>query len=177
MSEEAREIVTNAIKRRVADGSVIGKPWELIDAIASAIDAAFHRGVDAAKEALRTEETSAYGGQFKAAFITAIARKCGSDPSTQATGGPQTQHVPDKGSVQHEPESLSADTPTPTESEEASNVDDLWGLLHEQFPDSTAFDISFDSSGYCCITRTLEGTLFPLGEGATLNDALDDVRN
>lgn len=32
-----RRLVHAAIKRRVADGSVIGKPWELIDAIDEAI--------------------------------------------------------------------------------------------------------------------------------------------
>lgn len=31
----AKELVTNAIKRRVSDGSVVGKPLDLIDAIAS----------------------------------------------------------------------------------------------------------------------------------------------
>lgn len=48
------------------------------------IEAAFHRGVDAAKDAIRTESNGAEGeaeevGFWKSTFISAIARKCGRD--------------------------------------------------------------------------------------------------
>jgi hypothetical protein len=53
MSKETREkaetIVHAAVKRRVADGSVVGQPWALIDAIDQALQAERERAAGIAK--------------------------------------------------------------------------------------------------------------------------------
>lgn len=74
----ATELVTNAITRRARDGSVIGKPWELVDQIEAAIAEARRDERDAAfKEAIKMVQSVANendlddGGFFEAGFIAA----------------------------------------------------------------------------------------------------------
>lgn len=88
---EDGEVWVDRAKAKAAVSSLISSVFARSDLN----DAAFHRGVDAAKDAIRSEVGTSTNGEarfYAAVFITAIARKCGSDQKRVVDADKDTGH-------------------------------------------------------------------------------------